>query len=153
MKFAVIIVQRYKLISKLKKYIVAVPNSPDSIKKTIWLKSFSLSKSNNSQICQFTFKILIFSKRHILGLFLRLFEGPNSKFVVQTNIKTSSRSEIFYSGVPKDLVELRFKSQLPTPAPLLQKVDFCAPERVRRRAPQHRHAFFDNFWHFRKNPT
>ena len=50
-----------------------------------------------------------------------LFWGPKFRFSPRCDIKTLSRSEIFYSGMPKDLVELRFKSQYPTPAPLYRK--------------------------------
>ena len=150
MKFAVILAQPCKLFTKVKIYIVAVLNSPDSIKNTFWLKSYSLSKSNSSQICQFPIKILIFSKRPILGLIWRLFGGPNWKFDIQTNIKTLSRSEIFYSGVPKDPLRPCLNSQHPTPTPAQENLIFM----LRSGCPGRPHSsdprFWVNFWIFAK---
>jgi len=57
--------------------------------------------------------------RAILGLFW----GPKFRFSPRCDIKTLSRSEIFYSGMP-DLVELYLKSQHPTPTPLYRKLIF-----------------------------
>ena len=126
MKEAVILAKPNKLISKVKIYILAVLNSPDLIKKTSWLKSYSLPKPNNSQICQFPFKILIFSKGSVLGLFLRLFGGPDWKLVIQTISKLCPVPRYFYPGCPRTLLGhvLMLGTQLP---PQLVNSGFLCP--------------------------